>query len=94
MRTLLEIKNHYAQEQGYEDWGDLRDYNQSDGEEMEYYMNEICIRAQKAALECAAENVTTVHHSKQSCDEIVRAVQYTKHSITNEQNLIRCKYKI
>jgi len=87
MKTSLNlIKNQYAQEQGYEDWDDLRDYNQSDGEEMEYYMNEICIRAQKAALEKAAENAKT-KKTGNSGSHFDASVDRT--SITNPENLIR-----
>lgn len=55
MKTLQEIKNQYAQEQGYDDWESIQFDTLSEGEEMEDHMNEICIRAQKAALENAAE---------------------------------------
>ena len=74
MKTLQEIKNTYAIEQGYEDWGDLQDDNLSDGEEMEMHMDEICIRAQKEALEKAAENFYMDWH---------------KSTITNPENLVR-----
>lgn len=53
--TLTEIKNQYAQEHGYEDWEWLKvlccgPY------EMEVHMDEICIRAQKAADNELIEN--------------------------------------
>lgn len=51
METLETLKNTYAQEQGYEDWENLQFDTLSEGEEMENHMDEICIRAQKAALE-------------------------------------------
>ena len=96
METILEIKNHYAQEKGYEDWEVyFINHFASSSFSMtatlsvfEKCMDEICIRAQKAALEKAAENAKLVplqgigfiDFSKQMLD---------KHSITNPENLIR-----
>ena len=55
MKNLQEIKNAYAIEGGYEDWNELRYWRDisvvADG-----YMNEICIRAQKAADNELIEN--------------------------------------
>ena len=82
MKTLQEIKNHYAQEQGYEDWEDLIEDNWKTIL-MESHMNEICIRAQKAALEKAAENATMLF------DAIYDWHAVNKESIINENNLIR-----
>ena len=88
METLETLKNNYAQEHGYEDWENLQLDTLSEGEEMEGHMDEICIRAQKEALEKAVENAKLVplqgigfiDFSKQMLD---------KHSITNPENLIR-----
>lgn len=84
MKTLQEIKNTYAIEQGYEDWGELRNYNLSDGEEMETHMDEICIRSQKVALEKAAENAHGNYEDKE-----VGYYWASAEGITNEENLIR-----
>ena len=86
---LQTLKNQYAQEQGYEDWEHLLRKNYWSDGDIEIHWAEVCILAQKAALEKAAENVITVHHENQSIDEITRAVHYTKRSITNPENLIR-----
>lgn len=65
MKTLLEIKNNYAQEQGYEDWAELIhsviNHENVKGIHsamiaMEYHFNEICIRAQKASDNELIEN--------------------------------------
>ena len=73
MKTIKEIKNHYAQELGCKDWQDLIMKTWSD-DDMEKYYDEICIRAQKLALEKAAEYFD---------------MYWNKSVITNEQNLIR-----
>ena len=83
MKTLQEIKNHYAKEQGYEDWRELQEFHSRNPREIESYMNEICIRAQKLALEKAVEN------AKIEMDLQTDWYFINKESITNEQNLIR-----
>ena len=93
MKTLQEIKNHYAQEQGYEDWEDLIEDNWKTIL-MESHMNEICIRAQKAALEKAAENAEITcsrktTHCKQCYGGGCENPIVEKESITNPENLIR-----
>ena len=35
MKTLQEIKNHYAQEQGYEDWRELQEFHSRNPREIE-----------------------------------------------------------
>ena len=92
MKTLKEIKNTYAQEQGYEDWKELREelYGNVPELRIEKYMDEICIRAQKEALEKASENAKTKTVTVQGQDEYIHddeVVDYT--SITNPENLIR-----
>ena len=82
MKTLQEIKNHYAQEQGYEDWEDLIEDNWKTIL-MESHMNKICIRAQKLALEKASENATMLF------DAVYDWHAVNKESIINENNLIR-----
>ena len=82
MGTLLDIKNTYAQEQGYEDWHEL--YMLTDSIMIfQMHMNEICIRAQKLALENAVEN------AKIEMDLQTDWYFLNKESITNEENLIR-----
>lgn len=52
METLENLKNDYAKEQGYEEWEHLtNDMQPHSNMYLEQAMNEICIRAQKAALE-------------------------------------------
>lgn len=82
METLKNLKDTYAQEQGYEDWG-LFAYDVENEIEMEDHMDEICIRAQKAALEKAAEN------AKIEMDLQLDWYFVSKESITNPENLIR-----
>ena len=79
---LQTIKNNYAQEQGYEDWEDLTEDNWRTIL-MEYHINEICIRAQKLALEKASENATMLF------DAVYDWHAVNKESIINENNLIR-----
>jgi hypothetical protein len=79
---LQTLKNNYAQEQGYEDWEDLIEDNWKTIL-MESHMNEICIRAQKIALEKAAENATMLF------DAVYDWHSVNKESIINENNLIR-----
>ena len=81
MKNLQEIKNTYAIELGYEDWGQLDML--SGREEITKHIYEICIRAQKAALEKAAEN------AKIEMDLQTDWYFVNKESITNEENLIR-----
>lgn len=86
------LKNTYAQEQGYEDWDQyfVRHFVASSTSRtsaltvLEIAMDEICIRAQKAYGEKAAENsrINGSEFSRCGC-EIDRA------SITNPENLIR-----
>lgn len=86
MKTLLEIKNQYSQEQGYNDWDDLWHDHINRLLDFELHMDEICIRAQKAALEKAAENA--VAYKLAYPNNISKAV-VEKDSITNPENLIQ-----
>lgn len=83
MRTLLEIKNTYAQEQGYADWRELRYWRDISGV-ADDYMNEICIRSQKAALEKAAENAYIHYPASNNLNPCVDET-----TITDPENLIR-----
>ena len=78
---LQTLKNNYAQEQGYEDWEQLDML--SGREEITKHIDEICIRAQKEALEKAVDNV------KIEMDLQTDWYFVNKESITNEENLIR-----
>lgn len=80
--TLNTLKNNYAQEQGYEDWDDLIEDNWKTIL-MELHMNEICLRAQKAALERVAESARVQMDSQTDWYGVDRT------SITNPENLIR-----
>ena len=81
---LQTLKNNYAQEQGYTDWNDLRIEFYGDARvlRIEEFMNEICIRAQKVALEKAAEN------AKIEMDLQTYWYFVNKESITDPENLI------
>lgn len=81
---LQELKNAYAQEQGYEDWLEFIVFTDHlSNEWFENVMNEICIRAQKAALEKAAENAHGNYEDKE-----VGYYWASAEGITNEENLI------
>lgn len=83
METLLEIKNNYAQKLGYKSWSEIMFLNNRNPIAVENHMNEICIRAQKAALEKAAEN------AKIEMDLQTDWYFVNKESITDPENLIR-----
>lgn len=83
---LQTLKNTYAQEQGYEDWDDF--ISDQPVYRREEHYDEICIRAQKAALEKAAERGRLVPLQG------IGFIDFSKHmldkkSITNPENLIR-----
>ena len=81
---LQTLKNNYAQEQGYEDWVDfLNYYGGRHPEWFDQHWTEICIRAQKLALEKASENATMLF------DAVYDWHSVNKESIINENNLIR-----
>ena len=82
MKTLQEIKNNYAQEQGYEDWVDLVIHHELKADRLDKHWIEICIRAQKVALEKAAEN------AKIEMDLQTDWYFVNKESITDPENLI------
>lgn len=77
----------YAKEQGFYDFEEL-DMLVNKYEEMDLHINAVM---KLYALEClkkASENVTTVHHTNQSKENIIKSVELTKQSINNENNLI------
>ena len=80
---LQTFKNNYAQEQGYEDWVDLAIHHDLKADRLDQHWTEICIRAQKLALEKAAENATMLF------DAVYDWHSVNKESIINENNLIR-----
>lgn len=86
LQTLNTLKNLYAQEMGYKSWSEIMFLNNRNPIAVENHMNEICIRAQKAALEKAAENVKT-KKTGNSGSYFDASVDRT--SITNPENLIR-----
>lgn len=84
MKNLQEIKNTYAIEKGHEDWESfLNYYGGRHPEWFDQHWTEICIRAQKVALENAAEN------AKIEMDFQLDWHSINKESITNPENLIR-----
>ena len=95
MKNLQEIKNTYAIEQGYDDWETfLNYYGGRHPEWFDQHWQEICIRAQKAALEKAAENAEITcsrktTHCKQCYGGGCENPIVEKESITNPENLIR-----
>lgn len=86
MKTLQEIKNAYAIEQGYDDWEQLLRKNYWNDGDIEVHWTEICIRAQKVALENASKN--GVAYKLAYPNNTSKAV-VEKSSITNPENLIR-----
>lgn len=99
LETLQEIKNEYAQEQGYEDWENLQSDTLSDGEEMEEHMNEICIRAQKALKKPIyakidyykelAEKYKDNAYNNRKYTYKVAGLEDALRIVTNPENLIR-----
>ena len=81
--NLETLKNNYAQEQGYEDWVDLAIHHELKADRLDQHWTEICIRAQKAALEKAAENAY-IHYPESN--NLNPCVDET--TITNPENLI------
>ena len=82
--NLQNLKNTYAQEQGYPNWNELR-YWRDISEVADGYMDEICIRAQKEALEKASKNGVAY---KLSYPNNTSKAVVEKSSITNHENLI------
>lgn len=61
MKTLQEIKNAYAIEQGYEDWEDLyRESGRYDETIFFKHENAVIILAEKAVLEKAANRIWNI----------------------------------
>ena len=93
MKTLQEIKEDYAQEQGYDDWDELSEKNNY-ADDYELHWTSVCIRAQKEALEKAAENAK-VKMEEYYVGEVAGHIGLTaskpvvaRTSITNPENLI------
>ena len=83
METLETLKNNYAQENGYEDWVDLAIHHELKADRLDQHWTEICILAQKAALENAEENAcNSLELYNYEYDTLSKA-------ITNPENLIR-----
>ena len=83
METLETLKNNYAQEHGYEDWVDLAIHHELKADRLDQHWTEICIRAQKEALENAEENAcNSLELYNYEYDTLSKA-------ITNPENLIR-----
>lgn len=80
MKTLQEIRENYAKENGFADWEQLDML--AGRQEINEHIDEICIRAQKEALEKASDNLMykTVND---------RFAVIDRTSITNPENLIR-----
>ena len=80
---LQTLKNNYAQEHGYEDWVDLAIHHDLKADRLDQHWTEICIRAQKIALEKESENATMLF------DAVYDWYAVNNESIINENNLIR-----
>lgn len=80
---LQTLKNTYAQEQGYEDWVDLAIHHELKADRLDKHWIEICIRAQKAALEKAEDNACN------SLELYNYEYETLSKAITNPENLIR-----
>lgn len=92
MKNLQEIKDTYAKEQGYEDWEDLRIELYGDARQLriEEFMDEICIRTQKAYGETIKESVSTFIESDLTVNDIfIDDYVNIISKITNPENLIR-----
>ena len=83
METFLEIKNQYAQEQGHDNWETfLNYYGGRHPEWFDQHWQEICLRAQKVALEKAYERMNP--------DDVIKLEWENIHkAIINPENLIR-----
>ena len=80
---LQTLKNTYAKEQGYEDWNEFHDFNDHCYPSVfDKHWREICIRAQKAALEKAAD------YLQQCSCSLYSDYKSQKMQITNPENLI------
>jgi len=102
MKTLEQIKNDYAVSKEYSNWNSLVEYylfSQVYEKENNIKMfanrrlkNHIDAVMKIYAMEClklASDNVTTVHHKLQTRENVINAIHFTKHSITNENNIIK-----
>lgn len=88
MKTLQEIRENYAKENGFADWEQLDML--AGRQEINEHIDEICIRAQKLVLENAAENARTKTVTVQGQDEYIHDDEVVdRTSITNPENLIR-----
>lgn len=93
METTLEtLKNTYAQEQGYEDWNDIRKEFREKAitfTEMTGHENEICIRAQKAALEKKIERMKSLRNVYDAGSGQHNILSLLINEFQNPENLIR-----
>lgn len=93
MKTLEQIKNDYAVEQCFLNWDDLIESHFFDGlsaiNDLISHENEVMKIYAMECLKLASENVTTVHHKLQTIENVIKAIHLTKHSITNENNIIK-----
>lgn len=88
--NLTDIKNTYAQEQGYEDWVDLAIYHELKADRLDKHWQEICIRAQKAYGEKIKESVSIFIESDLTVNDIfIDDYVNIISKITNPENLIK-----
>lgn len=91
MKSLEDIKNDYATNLGYMSWRFMLAHlvQSKQSSLLNLHINNVMILAQKQALKNASESVTTVHHKECKKEDVIKAIHYTKHSITNENNIIK-----
>lgn len=90
MKTLQTIKDDYAKEQGFNDWNDLlfKLGKQERYHTLDTHFDSVIKLYAMECLKKASERVKTAHHTKQPIEDIIKAVELTKQSINNENNLI------
>ena len=88
--NLEQIKNDYADKCGFTNKTFIESLQGWDNEyQVNDYIDGLLEVVQKECLKRASENVTTVHHKECKKEDIIKAIHYTKHSITNENNIIK-----
>lgn len=88
--SLSKLKNHYAKEQGYEDWTELVIFNELNADKLDRHCTAICILAQKAYGEKIKESVSIFIESDLTVNDIfIDDYVNIISKITNPKNLIR-----
>lgn len=86
--TLEDLKQLYASDQGYDGWDDLAICSTDD--EYDQQWRNVCILAQKQALENAAGNAKQIDLNEGKCGGMLHPCLFIdEETITDESNLIR-----